>query len=81
MKALTSLLLAVLLVLSVFSVSAYKQGEFPNGDVNRDGKTKIQDANLIQQYKVGMKMFDDEQKHLADYNFDGKVDIMDVTEI
>ena len=81
MKALTSLLLAVLLVLSVFSVSSYKQGDFPNGDVNRDGKTKIQDANLIQQYKVGMKMFDDEQKKLADYNFDGKVDIMDVTEI
>ena len=62
-------------------MSAYKQGDFPNGDVNRDGKTKIQDANLIQQYKVGMKMFDDEQKKLADYNFDGKVDIMDVTEI
>ncbi len=81
MKALTALLLAVLLVLSAFSVSAYKQGEFPNGDVNRDGKTKIQDANLIQQYKVGMKTLDDEQKQLADYNFDKKVDILDVTEI
>lgn len=81
MKALTALLLAVLLVLSAFSVSAYKHGEFPNGDVNRDGKTKIQDANLIQQYKVGMKTLDDEQKQLADYNFDKKVDILDVTEI
>ncbi|MBQ7505179.1 MAG: starch-binding protein [Ruminococcus sp.] len=81
MKNLTALLLAVLLVLSMFSASAYKQGEFPNGDVNRDGKTKIQDANLIQQYKVGMKQLDDEQKRLADYNFDGKVDILDVTEM
>ena len=81
MKNITALLLAVLLVLSALSVSAYKQGGFPNGDVNRDGKTKIQDANLIQQYKVGMKQFDDEQRLLADYNFDGKVDIVDVTEI
>jgi len=81
MKKLTALLIALLLTLSVVCVSAHTSARFPNGDVNRDGSTKIQDANLIQQGLAGMKILDWQQNSLADYNLDKKVNIMDVTEI
>ena len=81
MKNLTALFLALMIILSAFSVSAYSNGNYKNGDVNRDGSTKIQDANLIQQYKASMKTLDGQQLILADYNMDGSVNIDDVTEI
>lgn len=81
MKNLTAIFLAVLIALSALCASAYSNGSFKNGDVNRDGYTKIQDANHIQQWIAGMKTFDEEQLRLADYNLDKKVNIDDVTEI
>ncbi|MCR5652688.1 MAG: starch-binding protein [Ruminococcus sp.] len=62
-------------------MSAFSSGNFKNGDVDRDGKTKIQDANLIQRQMAGMITFDSEQMALADYNLDESVNINDVTEI
>lgn len=81
MKNLTAVLLAFLIVVSAFGVSAYSSGGFKNGDVDRNGRTKIQDANLIQRSIAGLVTLDEEQTKLADYNLDGKVNISDVTEI
>ncbi len=81
MKKTTALLLVLILALSVVGVSAHTSARFKNGDVNRDGATKIQDANLIQQSLVGMKTLDWQQNQLADYDLNGNVNILDVTEI
>ena len=81
MKNLTALFLALLIALSAVCVSAFSSGGYKNGDVNRDGNTKIQDANLIQRYLANFFEFDSEQKALADYDLNGKVNIVDVTEI
>ena len=68
-------------MVSALGVSAVSSGGFKNGDVDKDGKVKIQDANMIQRALVGMVILDDGQTKLADYNLDKKVDISDVTEI
>ncbi len=81
MKQLTAIILAVLLVLPTICTSAFSSASHANGDVDRDGQTKIQDANLIQRQMVGMVVFDSEQQKLADYDLDGKININDVTEI
>ena len=41
----------------------------------------ILDATLIQKYVVGIVELSAEQKHLADYNNDGDITVVDATEI
>ena len=57
------------------------QPEYETGDVNKDGKTNIKDATLIQKYLAKLLSLDDDQILLADVNRDNKVNIKDATYI
>ncbi|MBQ8539314.1 MAG: type I pullulanase [Ruminococcus sp.] len=50
-----------------------------NGDVNGDGAITILDATEIQLALAELIEFTDEQKVMADYDFNGEVNVMDVT--
>ena len=85
---LVSVLLAVLIALSSFSIlpiSAFDHSSkapgssYEFGDVNRDGVIDIIDATLVQKYSVDKATLDNEQKILGDVNGDGEVDILDAT--
>lgn len=47
------------------------------GDVNRSGSITITDPTWINQYLVGKRTFDDEQKQIADVNGSGTITILD----
>ena len=81
MKRILPFIVVLAMLLSSFSAFSHSKGTFDNGDVNRDGFVTIDDANLIQRQKIFLESFDSEQLRLADYNLDGSVNILDVTEI
>ena len=82
MKKFIAIVLTAILIFSVIPASAYSLfNSYRNGDVDRSGKLKIQDANLIQRSLANMVTLDDEQRYLADFDLNGKVNILDVTEI
>ena len=55
MKKFLAVILAAVLIASVVPASAYSLfNSYRNGDVDRNGAVKIQDANLIQRHLVNM---------------------------
>ena len=84
-KKLTSLLLAVILIVGVFTAVPISAGASETaepkilGDVDGDGEVTILDATLIQRGDVKMTKLTDKQKLAADVDGDGAVTILDVT--
>lgn len=70
---------ATLCSVGVVSASAYTRRLY--GDVNGDGVISNADADLIQNYLVGIGLFDNYQKIAADVDGNGDVTIDDVTMI
>lgn len=96
MKRLLSFALAVVMLLTVCSITAFAEGyaleaaEYHNegagkelilGDVDGDGIVTIIDATMIQRYDVKTIELNDTAKLLADVDRDGEVTITDVTAI
>ena len=55
-----------------------KQNAYELGDVNHDSKIDINDATLVQQYCVKMKL-ENFDAALADLNNDGRITVTDAT--
>lgn len=51
------------------------------GDVDQNGMLNLKDATLIQKYISNIVLFNQEQMLAADYNRDGKINVMDSTAI
>lgn len=69
-----SAILAVFMILSLFSIVAMAQ---VTGDVNGDGKTTTVDAKWVLKSLSGSKELTDAQKAQADANKDGKISVAD----
>lgn len=77
MKRLTSLLLALMLMLSVFVTIPVSAADRLYGDVNNDGKIGVTDYILLRLYVMKMRTLSDVDRIYADINSDGKVDSRD----
>ena len=64
-----------------FTVSAYSDSFYLNGDVDLDGRLSIGDGTEIQRGLAEIKVLTAQQRRLADFNLDGEVNILDVTKI
>lgn len=64
-----------------FTVSAYSDSFYLNGDVDIDGRLSIGDGTEIQRGLAEIKVLTAQQQRLADFNLDGEVNILDVTKI
>ncbi len=80
-KKILAVLLIIAFSMSAVSVSGVTSELYDNGDVDRSGSVTISDANLIQRSLIFLEKLDSAQAELADYNLDGSVNILDVTEI
>lgn len=65
----------------LFTVSAYSDSFYSNGDVDLDGRLSIDDGTEIQRGLAEIKILTEQQRRLADFNLDGEVNILDVTKI
>ena len=82
----TSFLLAVLLIVSIasispLSVSAADPTQKILGDVDRDGRISTRDATAILSYMVETMEFDKEQEYLANVDGDARISTRDATYI
>lgn len=73
--------IAILFISIIFTVSAYSDDNYINGDVDYSGNLTIRDATKIQKNISKAEIFSDSMLKLADFNLDGDVNILDVTEI
>jgi hypothetical protein len=84
-KKLTSLLLAVILIVGVFTAVPISAGAAGTavpeilGDVDGDGEVTILDATMIRRYEVQLGTLSDRQQLAADVDGDGEVTILDAT--
>lgn len=82
MKKIILIISLLLVVVSMaFTVSAYSDSFYSNGDVDLDGRLSIGDGTEIQRGLAEIKILTEQQKKLADFNLDGEVNILDVTKI
>lgn len=73
------ILILTVALLAVTSCVAVSASQYSVGDINRDGKIKIDDVTDLQKYLASITDFDDEQLLLADVDGDGHATIMDAT--
>ena len=84
-KKLTSLLLAVILIVGVFTAVPISAGAADTavpeilGDVDGDGEVTILDATMIRRYEVQLGALSDQQQLAADVDGDGEITILDAT--
>lgn len=84
-KEATSILLAVILIVGVFTIvpvsvgAATATAERILGDVDGDGEVSVLDATLIRRYDAMMIEFTDQQLLAADVDGDGQITICDAT--
>lgn len=85
MKKMTSILLAVVLIVGAFTAVPLSAGAAAEtveqilGDVDGDGEVTIADATLISRYNAQMIQFTDQQLLKADVDGDGEITVIDVT--
>lgn len=78
-----SLLLALLLIVTMFPLSVFSVGRKANadsilpGDLNGDGKITAADARLALRAAVGLEHFSERKKALGDVNYDGRITAAD----
>lgn len=88
MKRCTSFLLAVIMVLSAFPLGGFSDvipvkaaaesvEKIYRGDMNENGKLEASDARLILRNSVGLEVFTERQKAIADCNADGNITAAD----
>lgn len=84
-KKLTSLLLAVILIVGVFTAVPISAGAEETvaptvlGDVDGDGEVTILDATMIRRYEVQLGALSNQQQLAADVDGDGEITILDAT--
>ena len=82
MKRVISFVLMLMMVaLSGVSAFSYSTTDYNNGDVNMNGTVDVNDCTLLQRYLVDLASLQREAVVLADTDLDGKVNIMEVTNI
>ncbi len=64
---------------ATFEVTVINQPAFALGDADRNGKTDVKDATLIQRFLAEYEEPGDDQRWLADADGDGSITIDDVT--
>ncbi len=88
MKRCTSFLLAVMLILSALPLGGFSDvipvkaaaesvEKIYRGDMNENGKLEASDARLILRNSVGLEVFNERQKAIADCNADGNITAAD----
>ena len=81
MKRIVSLVLALFVLGSVFSVIPTATTNLIAGDINRDGVINSFDAMTVLQHTVSKITFSFEDAHLSDVNSDGRISSIDALNI